>query len=371
MDQVRQIAEAVLYEGYLLWPYRRSALKNQQRWTFGGVYPRDYATARGADDPWLMQTQCLIEAAPTATVDVRVRFLHVVTRDVGRLRGEGFEPAPELTVGGARYLGGEETTERQVAAVGLTLGDVLGRPHKISIDIPAGQDIERLGDPASRPAGAAKRAAGVRHGAGAVRRGWQALRGRVEIRAEHLPGELFRITVRIINTNPWCGDSRAEALKRTFVSAHTVLQADGGRFVSLTDPPDALRALAADCRNIGAWPVLVGAQGDRHTVLSAPIILYDYPQVAPESPGDLFDATEIDQLLTLSILALTEEEQREMRDGDPRAREILDRCNALSPEQLMRLHGTLRDVPSSPSASSSRASSSRAPSSRASDGRPA
>ena len=88
---------------------------------------------------------------------------------------------------------------------------------------------------------------------------------------------------------------------------------------------------------------IAGEEGERNTVLSSPIILYDHPRIAPESPGDLFDATEIDQLLTLGVLCLTEDEQREIRDGDPRAREILDRCASLPPEHLMRLHGALRE----------------------------
>ena len=82
-DPVRAIADAVLYEGYVLWPYRRSALKNQRRWTFGGVYPRGHSAAH-PDDPWTMRTQCLLEGGPDARVEVRVRFLHVVARRVGR-----------------------------------------------------------------------------------------------------------------------------------------------------------------------------------------------------------------------------------------------------------------------------------------------
>jgi hypothetical protein len=81
---------------------------------------------------------------------------------------------------------------------------------------------------------------------------------------------------------------------------------------------------------------------DRSTVLCAPIILSDYPEIAPESPGDLFDGGEIDQLLILNILSLTDEEKREMRDSDPRAREILERTEALSEDELMRLHGARR-----------------------------
>jgi len=93
---------------------------------------------------------------------------------------------------------------------------------------------------------------------------------------------------------------------------------------------------------VKTWPVLAGDEGDRRTILSSPIILYDYPKIAPESPGDLFDGGEIDQLLTLSILSLTDEEKEEARATDPRAREILDRSEALTEEDLMGLHGVMR-----------------------------
>jgi hypothetical protein len=89
--------------------------------------------------------------------------------------------------------------------------------------------------------------------------------------------------------------------------------------------------------------VLVGEEGQRNMLLSSPIILSDYPQIAPESPGDLFDGGEIDQLLILNIMSLTDEEKEEMRASDPRAREILERCESLSPEELMNLHGAIRE----------------------------
>src|SRR5207248_7063215 len=100
---------------------------------------------------------------------------------------------------------------------------------------------------------------------------------------------------------------------------------------------------AAGCENVGTWPVLVGNPGERRTVLCSPIILEDYPRVAPESPGDLFDGGEIDQLLILNILALTDEEKAEMAASDPRAKEILERTAALTPDELMRLHGVVRE----------------------------
>ena len=110
------------------------------------------------------------------------------------------------------------------------------------------------------------------------------------------------------------------------------------------DPPEHWREAAAGCRNVGTWPVLVGEEEQKDTMLSAPIILYDYPRVAPESPGDLFDCTEIDEILTLRILTLTEDEKREMSAVDGRARALLERTEALAREQLLGLHGAVRGL---------------------------
>jgi hypothetical protein len=304
-DPVRAIADAVLYEGYILWPYRRSAMKNRRRWTFGGVYPRGHSEAH-PDDRCEMATECLLLGEPT--VQVSVRFLQVVRRQV-EVDGE---PVDEATVAGERYLSWDEATERELG------------PGPISI--PAGTEREEVG------------------GGVAVVRSWRELRGVVELSTEERGEELQRVRVRIANETPFHAGTREEALERTFCSCHTVLRAGDGEFVSLADPPERLRAEAEACRNEGTWPVLVGEQHERHTLLSSPIILEDHPRVAPESPGDLFDGGEIDQLLVLNILSLTDEEKAEMRDSDPRAREILERTEALTPEQLMRLHGRLTDL---------------------------
>jgi hypothetical protein len=329
MDPVRQIADAVLYEGYILWPYRRSALKNQRRWTFGGVYPRAHGAAH-PDDRWVMRTQCLLEGGDEAAVDVRVRFLHVVERAVARATPGGLEPVDELTVGDRRHLAWDEAVEREIVVPRLPLG-ALPAGRRVAIVIAAGGEREDLRDPAGRVAGA-------------LLRSWQPLAGAVEVGAERLAAGLMRLTVAISNTTPWDGGAREDVLRRTFCSTHTVLRAAGGAFVSLTDPPEPLRGAAESCRNEGTWPVLVGEPGERHTLLSSPIILEDHPRVAPESPGDLFDGGEIDQMLVLNILSLTDEEKAEMRDSDPRAREILERTEALSDEELMRLHGAIRDL---------------------------
>jgi hypothetical protein len=331
VDAVRQIADAVLYEGYVLWPYGRSALKNQRRWTFGGVYPEGHSS-RHADDPHVMRTQCLLEGGDDTRLDVRVRFLHVVARQVVRVAGRRREDVAELTVAGERHLSWDEAVEREIAAGDLVAGAIAGG-HRQAIGIAAATQREELHDDDGRLAGE-------------IARTWEPLEGAVDIGAERLAPGLVRLTVTVTNTTPWAGDDREGALRRTFCSTHTVLHAEGGAFVSLTDPPEALRDVAEACRRAtaGTWPVLVGDPGERHTMLSSPIILEDHPRIAPESPGDLFDGGEIDQMLTLNILSLTDEEKAEMRDSDPKTRAILERTEALGEEELMRLNGAIRDI---------------------------
>ncbi|HEY2140755.1 MAG TPA: hypothetical protein VGG98_01695 [Solirubrobacteraceae bacterium] len=315
-DAVRRIADAVLYEGYLLWPYRKSALKNQQRFTFGGVYPPAW------EDSSRMQAQVLLEGERNASVEIRVRFLHVVRRQVLKLDALDATPeeVEELEVDGRRWVSWEEAVEREVG-----LGP---------IRVPAGQELEQIPG-------------------GAIRRSWQELEGDVSLARESLRPGLSRLTLQIANTTPWAGTrreptpwtgtERERALHRTFCSTHAILRTDESAWVSLTDPPPAFRAEAEACENSGLWPVLVGEPGERDTLLASPIILSDHPQIAPESPGNLFDSGEIDQMLVLNILAMTEEERRDMRDADPRAREILERTEALSDEEIMRLHGAVRE----------------------------
>jgi hypothetical protein len=330
-DPVRAIADAVLYEGYVLWPYRRSALKNQRRWTFGGVYPPAHA-ALHPDDPSVMRTECLLRGGAGATLEVRVRFLHVVARRVGRAVGDGLELVDELEVAGEPHLAWDEAVEREVSVGPARIGSVAAAGRRAAIEVPSGSDREDL-----------RAADGAR--AGALLRSWHGLSGAVSVGAERRGDALWRVTATVQNTTPF--DARAgreAALERTFCSTHTVLvAAGGGAFVSLTDPPDELRAEAEACRNEGTWPVLVGEAGATETLLSSPIILEDHPRIAPESPGDLFDGGEIDQMLVLNILSLTDEEKAEMRASDPRAREILERTEALTQEEIMRLHGTIRD----------------------------
>src|SRR4029453_4511177 len=135
---------------------------------------------------------------------------------------------------------------------------------------------------------------------------------------------------------------RAVPLRRSLIAAHSLIGIDRGVFLSLLDPPEWAKPAAEACQNLHTWPVLIGDEGRRDAMLSSPILLYDHPTIAPESPGDLFDATEIDEILTLRTMALTEEEKREARATDERAAAIIDRVDNMPPELLERLHGAVR-----------------------------
>ncbi len=318
MDAVRTIARTVLYEGYLLWPYRRSALKNQHRFTIGGLYPAEYA-ATSADRARACVDLLLEGVAPH--LDTELRFLRLWRRQAMLLG----EPVDELVAGGERYVTWDDATEESVTLDGRD--DMReGTRAELRIERAARTDEEPLAGGAS------------------LRRSAEPLSARLLVETVRLDAALHRVTVSVTNLAAWDGSSRDEALRRALLAAHVVLRVRDGAFVSAIDPPDAVREYASTLRSEGLWPVLVGDAPDRATLLAAPMILEDYPRVAPESAGDYFDGGEIDELLVHSIRALTDEEQAEMRATDPHARELLERTLAMSPTQLARLHGAVRDM---------------------------
>src|SRR5581483_2352549 len=82
---VERLVNAVLYEGYILYPYRPSAVKNQQRFNFGALCPESYSRAQRGTEAWSLQTECLVVGGPRTTIDVKGRFLHLRSREVGKL----------------------------------------------------------------------------------------------------------------------------------------------------------------------------------------------------------------------------------------------------------------------------------------------
>ncbi|MER5321341.1 hypothetical protein [Streptosporangium roseum] len=329
MEIARRVADAVLYEGYLLYPYRASAAKNRVRWQFGVLVPPGFtATA----EPSASVTECLLERADDAVVRLRLRFLHVRTRSVERAEGGGYRPVAELTSGERTYLTFEEATEREVEAV-LPISALLDAEQTVEVRVPGDRSAELILAPS-----------GEREGR--VVSEHLPLRAALRAGAERVPGPygLVRLRVRVENTAGWDGPeaAREQALRRSLISAHLLIGVTGGAFVSLLDPPEWARPMAQDCRNEHTWPVLVGEPGHRDVVLSSPIILYDYPDIAPESPGDLFDSTEIDEILHLRTLTLTDEETRQARATDPRAAQLIDMVGDMPPELVERLHGVIR-----------------------------
>ena len=341
-QQIKEIANAVLYEGYLLYPYRHSAIKNRQRWNFGVVYPKEYSEANGNLEPWSMQTECLITGSAATMLDITVRFLHLLVRSVvqsgtastSTAFTNGREDSNLTSATLASRLANEpweEGVEREVATLGLTLGGLAQQPQLVPITFPAAHMEEA----------SAERATDT------IVRDQQAIAGSLIIAAEQVKDNVFKLSIHIENRTPHTASvpNRHNAiLQQSFVSTHTILQAHEGAFVSLMDPPQEVTSLAQTCKNIRTWPVLVGQEGEYDAMLSSPIILYDYPKIAPESPGSLFDGTEIDEILTLRIMTLTDEEKQEMRQGDQRVREILERTEAITPEQFMKMHGTIRSL---------------------------
>jgi hypothetical protein len=332
-ELARKVADAVLYEGYLLYPYRASAAKNQARWQFGVLMPRLWSEA-GPEEPWSTQTECLLEPDESTTLHVLVRFLHVQAKTVEAVDiGAGtFQEVASLQVDGSELLPWDEATEQDVT-VEAPLARLLEAELVVPFERPGGRKVEPVHTPAGKLIGRT------------VRRRWPVL-GAVRLSAERLEGPygLVRLRVRVENTSVWNdqGAGRDIALRRSLVAAHTLLAVDRGVFLSLLDPPEWAKPAVTACENVHTWPVLVGDEDRHDAVLSSPIILYDHPAIAPESPGDLFDSTEIDEILTLRTMALTDAEKREARATDERAAAIIDRVDTMPAELLERLHGAVR-----------------------------
>jgi hypothetical protein len=347
LEELSAVADAVLYEGYLLYPYRRSSTKNRVRWQFGVLFPRDWVEAAGplvpgvsgSADSWYQRTECLLRVRePGAVVRVRVRYLQMQHKQVEAAGPDGIHRtvASLRTDDGVTHLTFDEAVPHEVD-ITVRLADLLKTARTSSVGAAAGTDIEPL------PAGA-----------GRVVRWREEVRAHTTLSADRLSEDVCRLRVRTANAGsaPDPHAPREEALRGALISTHTLMAGEGVEFVSLIDPPAELREQAGGCCNEFTYPVLGGAPpadaseagAGGHLLLSSPIILPDHPQVAPESPGDLHDAAEIDEILTLRTMLLTDEEKLEARATDPRAAAILDRVDTMPREVFERLHGAVRSL---------------------------
>jgi len=327
-ELAEKVADAVLYEGYMLYPYRPSAMKNRQRWTFGTIYPPSYGEVGRGTEPAAMHVECLFSTSTPEQVSfgITLRFLHLLTRKFwDKESGE----VASLKVDDQVLESWDEPTPRSVEfrADGL--------PNRVQhqFHFPGHHEAEPVRDACS-------------HILGSMSRTQYEISGLLSLFIQELGDGLFKLNIDLSNETSQGDDTedRTQSLLRSMLSAHLILAAEGGEFVSLLDPPTEFLAAAESCKNVGNFPVLVGDSSERDMLLCSPILLYDYPQIAPESAGDFYDATEIDEMLTLRVMTLTDEEKQEMRLADDRVRSLLERTEATAREQLIKTHGTFRNL---------------------------
>ncbi len=337
-DQIRKLADAILYEGYVLYPYRASAIKNRHRWAFGSVFPNDYQGI--GDEVSTMKTEILLHSKSDAKLDIVLRFLQAQRRQVCKLVDEKqcasdkelYQTVATLDVEGQQYVSWDEAIEREIIRTDISVADVFSRPRLFTFELTPQSNSEAIYAPSGSVVGL-------------ITRNTKPLEGFMEVGAKETSDGVLCLSITVANRSqlPITSRlSRTDAQNYAFMSTHTLVYTSSGEFVSLLEPPDRLSKAASDCCNQGTWPVLVGDEVTRDTVLSSPIILYDFPKVAAESNGPFFDSAEIDEMLTLRVITMTDSEKREMIATDPQTCAILERCEALSTQQFGALHGALK-----------------------------
>ena len=331
-ETARSVSDAVLYEGYGLYPSRASSRKNQVRFQWGVLTPKAFSESEGSER-WSMRTECLVDPGSAPQLSVRIRCLQAQHRSTERaLVGGGFEPVDSLDVDGTLHVDWDEAVDQIVDLDPLHMlpVDESERVHNFAFAGSSETELIRTADGAS---------------VGRFVRRREPIAGIIRVVLSRPDPSLpyLKVSVTVDNTTTWTGDGthRDDAMGQSLIAVHTMLAVDDGKFVSLLDPPGDADLAATSCQSDGAYPVLIG---DEDVVLSSPIILYDHPEVAPQSPGDLYDSLEIDEILALRVMTLTDAEKAEARGTDPRAAAIIDRCDDMSAETLSQLHGQMRPV---------------------------
>ena len=341
-ETARTVADAVLYEGYVLYPYRASSRKNQARFQWGVLTPRAYSETDGSER-WSARTECLVDPGgrpETTILRVRVRYLQTQRRRVEawlsaetpESSGSAFGPVDALEVDGTSHVEWDEAVDRTIDLPPLVVPPGGTAADELPFRLEGGSETELVHTADGTLAGRFIRERVPVDGAVRV------------VTAPVADGSPYvKVTVAVENGTAWSDDRRlrADVVAQSLVAVHTMLAVDGATFVSLLDPPEDAADAARTCRSDGTYPVLIGRDD---VVLSSPIILYDHPEVADQSPGDLYDALEIDEILALRVMTLTDIEKAEARGTDARAAAIIDRCDSLSPEAMSSLHGQMRPV---------------------------
>ncbi len=277
------LVESLLYEGYALYPYTPTATKNATPTPFGIVYPPAYAEESPATFDHL-RVDCVLHVEEGAEVSGTVRFLQTAgDRHEGEARLLEVPPTPlaDLTDGGV------------------------------------GQEFAFEGE--------------------------QPIEGRIRLRADDAGDGLARVRMCVHNSTPvddGAEMTRGEALKASLISTHVVIETTAGRFASPLERSGPAGEAVAACDSVNSFPVL--ADPEDRAILGAAIVLPDHPSLSPNSLGNLFDNTEIEEALILHVKALSDFEREEIEKQDPAVREMIAKAEGTTDEDLMRLHGLMR-----------------------------
>jgi hypothetical protein len=328
---LENITHTLLYEGYSLYPYHRSAIKNQKPVPFGVVFPQNYNTCN-KHAHYRMQTQCIVTGSDDPLIHINVRFLHLKKTELFEdIPEEDFVPINNVHAKSSSYQAGWQTIERSISTGDLQISQLIKNKKVIPVEFGEMHDSEYVYDEST--AVAAKQISSLRE-----------IKGAVIIEATPAGRQnTFRITVTVINTTPVENAeqvARDEVLSQSFLSTHIILQAADASFISHQNPGEKWEALIAGCENINTWPILIGESNT--ILLSSPIILYDYPQINPKSSGDLFDSTEIEEALLLHVALLSDDEKQRIAQGDEKLQAMLDKVSQVTPEELINFHSGLK-----------------------------
>ncbi|TFE67522.1 hypothetical protein [Methylacidiphilum caldifontis] len=324
LDQARQLARTLLYEGYILWPYHPKALKNNPstRFQFGVLMPKSNEHSLHYETSSTFSYLFFI-APHTSTLEIWLRFLQLQKRIVEEKRDGDYLPVEKLFFSNKWFVSWDEAIEHELF-YSFSL-EQLKNNQEIFLEVPGKTQIED-------------------YPFGRILRQTETLKAHIKLNCTEKES-ITVFSIQLENTNQSRNASEAYSrellLKRAFLSTHFIFKLQPGQFISQQDPPPFLQPLIHSFNfQGGLWPILLS----NNLVIASPIIIEDYPQIAPESQGDDFDSTEIEELLALSTLGLSTEEKELAEATDPKVQQIFKRWNESQLDSLVRLHGVIRKM---------------------------
>lgn len=313
------LTKTVLYEGYSIFPYHRTSVKNLKPIPFGVIYPEQYHSHH-PHAPTRMKTECIVAAQKNCTVNITVRFLHLITTRI-------FQQTDKENA--SLQSEGWQTIERQINSGNLFISELIGNKKIFPIAYDRIDEDKNVYDENNELK--EKQSNSVLKIKGTVA---------IEVFAIEKTDNVFRISITVSNDTSLINAesiSRGEVLQQSFLSTNTILKATNGEFISDQNPSEEFKEIVAKCEKIGTWPILIDESNT--TMLSSPIILYDYPKINAQSNLDLFDSLEIEEMLILHLSAMSDNEKQQIGERDEKMREMLDKASQVTPKELLDLHG--------------------------------